>query len=195
MEGKNTREIILQEALNLFSNKGYSAVSMRDIATAVGIRASSIYHHFSGKQELFEALIQKANDVKDCLQTVFMNALSKAGTVEEEAFVQAGVFFVTGYLQNIQVAPLLKVLECERFHNEDADRVWQELLIFAPLEHETNVFRMLRERGEIVDDIAAEELAVEYQAAIMLAYFSGDIKQLQTQLQYFYKRVFIQDRR
>lgn len=195
MDEKNTREIILQEALNLFSNNGYAAVSMRDIATAVGIRASSIYHHFSGKQELFEALIQKANDVKNSLQAVFINAFSKAETVEEEAFVQAGMFFVTGYLQNIQVAPLLKVLECERFHNEDADRVWQDLLIFAPLEHETNVFRILRERGEIVDDVAAEELAAEYQAAIMLAYFSGDIKQLQTQLHYFYKRVFIQDRR
>ncbi len=194
MEEKNTREIILQEALRLFSDKGYAAVSMRDIAAAVGIRASSIYHHFSGKQELFEALVQRANDVKDSLQAVFINAFSKVGTVEEEAFVQAGVFFVTDYLQNIQVALLLKVLECERFHNEDADRVWQELLIFAPLEHETNVFRMLRERGEIIDD-SAEELAREYQAAIMLAYFTGDIKQLQTQLQRFYKRVFIHDRR
>ncbi len=190
MEEKNTREIILMEALKLFANKGYAAVSMRDIATAVGIRASSIYHHFSGKGELFEALIQKANDVKDSLQAVFMNALSKAGTVEEEAFVQAGVFFVTGYLQNTQVAPLLKVLECERFHNEDADRGWKELLIFAPLEHEANVFRLLRERGEIVDNITAADLAVEYQAAIMLAYFTGDINQLQTQLQHFYKRVF-----
>ncbi len=191
MEEKNTREIILQEALNLFSNKGYAAVSMRDIAAAVGIRASSIYHHFSGKQELFEALIQKANDVKESLQTVFMNALSKAETVEEEAFVQTGEFFVTGYLQNVQVDPLLKVLECERFHNEDANRAWQELVIFAPLEHETNVFRVLRERGEIVDDMAVEELAAEYQAAIMLAYFSGDIERLKSQLHHFYKRVFI----
>ena len=191
MEEKNTREIILQEALNLFSNKGYAAVSMRDIAAAVGIRASSIYHHFSGKQELFEALIQKANDVKESLQTVFMNALSKAEAVEEEAFVQTGEFFVTGYLQNVQVDPLLKVLECERFHNEDADRAWQELVIFAPLEHEANVFRVLRERGEIVDDMAVEELAAEYQAAIMLAYFSGDIERLKAQLHHFYKRVFI----
>lgn len=190
MEEKNTREIILQEALELFASKGYAAVSMRDIAAAVGIRASSIYHHFSGKQELFDALIQKANEVKDSLQTVFLNAFSKAGAVGEEAFVQAGVFFLTEYLQNSQVAPLLKVLECERFHNEDADRAWHELLILAPLEHETKVFQMLKRRGEIVDD-GAEALAAEYQAAIMLAYFTGDIKQLQIQLQRFYRHTFI----
>lgn len=193
MEEKNTREIIMLEALGLFATKGYAAVSMRDIASAVGIRASSIYHHFSGKQELFIALVQKANDVKDNLQAIFLNAFSKVGAVEEEAFVQAGVFFLTGYLQNPQVAPLLKVLECERFHNEDADRAWRELLILAPLEHETNVFRMLKEREEIVDD-GAEELAAEYQSAIMLAYFTGDVEQLQAQLHRFYQRVFKQEK-
>lgn len=193
MEEKNTREIIMQEALGLFAVKGYAAVSMRDIAAAVGIRASSIYHHFSGKQELFDALVQKANAVKDSLQAVFLNAFSKAGAVGEEAFVQTGVYFLTGYLQNPQIAPLLKVLECERFHNEAADRVWRELLILAPLEHETNVFRMLKERGEISDN-AAEELAAEYQAAIMLAYFTEDIKLLQVQLQRFYQRVFMKEK-
>ena len=95
MEERNTRELIMQEALNLFAEKGYAAVSMRDIATAVGIRASSIYNHFSGKQELFDALIQKANAVKYSLQAVFMNAFSKVETVEEEAFVQTGLFFLT----------------------------------------------------------------------------------------------------
>jgi len=189
MEEKSTREIIMDEALALFAVKGYEAVSMRDIAAAVGIRASSIYYHFSGKQELFDALVQKAKGVKDSLQTVFLNAFSKAGAVDEEAFIQAGVFFLTGYLQNAKVAPLLKVLECERFHNEEADRAWKELLIFAPLEHEANVFRLLKERGEIADD--AEALAAEYQAAIMLAYFTGDIERLQVQLQRFYRRVFI----
>lgn len=191
MEEKNTREIIMQEALGLFSTKGYAAVSMRDISAAVGIRASSIYHHFSGKQELFDALIQKANGVKDSLRVVFLNAFSKAGAVGEDAFVQTGIFFLTGYFQNPQVAPLLKVLECERFHNEDADRAWRELLILAPLEHETNIFQMLIEREEIVDD-SAEDLAAEYHSAIMWAYFTGNENQLQVQLRRFYQRVFKQ---
>lgn len=191
MEEKNTRELILQEALNLFADKGFAAVSMRDIAGAVGIRASSIYHHFRGKEEIFNALIQKANDVQESLKAVFMNALSKGESVEEEAFVQTGVFFVTGYLQNVQVSPLLRVLECERFHNEEADRIWKELLIYEPLKHQTKVFEILKQRGDIVEDIPAEQLASEYQASVMLAYFTGDIKQLQMQLQHFYMRYLI----
>lgn len=193
MEERNTRELILQEALRLFSDRGYAAVSMRDIAAAVGIRVSSIYHYFNGKQELFNALVQKVNNIKNNLQTVFLNAFSKAGAVGEEAFVQTGVFFLTGYLQNPQVEPLLKVLECERFHSEDADKAWHELLIVTPLEHEKHIFQMLKERGEIVND-DAEELAAEYQAAIMLAYFTGDMKQLQKQLQRIYRRTFIHNK-
>lgn len=49
---------------------------------------------------------------------------------------------------------------------------------------------MLKERGEIVDEVA-EELAAEYQSAIMFAYFTGDVKLLEIQLQRFYQRVFI----
>ena len=189
MEERNTRELIMQEALNLFAEKGYAAVSMRDIATAVGIRASSIYNHFSGKQELFDALVQKANNIKNSLQAVFLNAFSKVEAVEEEAFVQTGVFFLTGYLQNPQIAPLLRVLECERFHNEDADRAWRELMISAPMEHEVNIFKMLKMRG-IIEDENAEDLAVEYQSAILLAYFTKDLEQLQRQLRRFYRRIF-----
>lgn len=190
MEEKNTRDLIMQEALVMFAAKGYAAVSMRDIAAAVGIRASSIYHHFEGKQELFDALVQKANDMKEHLKAVFLNAFSQVESVEEEPFVQAGISFLTGYLQHPQVEPLLRVLECERLHNEEADKAWSELLFRAPLEHEANVFRMLKERGQIIED-DAEELAAEYQAAIMLAYFTGDVVQLQKQLRRFYQRTFM----
>lgn len=189
MEERNTRDLIMQEALDLFAEKGYAAVSMRDIATAVGIRASSIYNHFCGKQELFDALVQKANNIKNSLQAVFLNAFSKVEAVEEEAFVQTGVFFLTGYLQNPQIAPLLRVLECERFHNENADRAWCELMLSAPLEHEVNIFKLLKTSG-IIEDEKAEDLAAEYQSAILLAYFTKDEEQLQRQLRRFYQRIF-----
>ncbi|MDD3306460.1 MAG: TetR/AcrR family transcriptional regulator, partial [Acetobacterium sp.] len=41
MTKRNTREIILEEALNLFSVKGYQSVTVKEIAQAVGIKDSS----------------------------------------------------------------------------------------------------------------------------------------------------------
>lgn len=52
-----TKEKILETALDLFSQRGYDGVSVRDIARAVGIRESSLYNHFPGKQAIFDAIV------------------------------------------------------------------------------------------------------------------------------------------
>lgn len=41
-----TKDNIIEQALRLFSAKGFEAVSVRDIARAVGIKESSLYYHF-----------------------------------------------------------------------------------------------------------------------------------------------------
>ena len=51
-----TKEKIFHVAVQLFSERGYDKVSMRDIAAAVGIKASSIYNHFCSKKELLESI-------------------------------------------------------------------------------------------------------------------------------------------
>src|SRR5262245_18574541 len=53
-----TRESILEAALDLFAAHGYAGTSMRKLARAVGIRESSIYNHFAGKDEIIRALIE-----------------------------------------------------------------------------------------------------------------------------------------
>ena len=50
MDTENTRQRILTEALSLFSKKGYEAVSVEQIAKAVGIKAPSLYKHYKSKQ-------------------------------------------------------------------------------------------------------------------------------------------------
>ena len=51
------REIIYQQAANLFRKKGYNATSMQDIADAVGIKPSSIYNHVPSKQAILSGLL------------------------------------------------------------------------------------------------------------------------------------------
>ena len=57
MTKRNTREIILEEALNLFSVKGYQSVTVKEIAQAVGIKDSSLYKHFDSKQAIYDTLL------------------------------------------------------------------------------------------------------------------------------------------
>jgi len=61
---KNTREILLKNAINLFSQKGYSNTSIREIGKKAGISSSIIYHYFKNKEEmLFEIVHSSTKDL------------------------------------------------------------------------------------------------------------------------------------
>lgn len=59
-KNSNTKEAYLLEAMRLFAEKGYEAVSVAEIAQAVGVTTSALYKHYSGKQALFDAIIEKS---------------------------------------------------------------------------------------------------------------------------------------
>ena len=52
----STRERIKAQSMRLFVARGIDAVSVRDIAAAVGMKASNLYAHFPGKQALIQEL-------------------------------------------------------------------------------------------------------------------------------------------
>ena len=56
MEIQSTKEKIIETSIELFSDKGYDKVSMRDIAAAIGIKAASIYHHFPSKRDILKTI-------------------------------------------------------------------------------------------------------------------------------------------
>lgn len=55
---EDTKQRILEKSLELFSTKGYDAVSVGEIAKAVGIKAPSLYNHFPSKQAIFDAILE-----------------------------------------------------------------------------------------------------------------------------------------
>ncbi len=56
-ELKDTRQAVLDAALDLFAESGFHGTGLRDIAGAAGVREAAIYHYFESKEALFEALI------------------------------------------------------------------------------------------------------------------------------------------
>jgi AcrR family transcriptional regulator len=56
------RGTVLDAACLLFADRGYRATSMKDIATALGVRAPSLYNHVSSKQEILYAIMDTAMD-------------------------------------------------------------------------------------------------------------------------------------
>ncbi|MEZ4795726.1 MAG: TetR/AcrR family transcriptional regulator [Flavobacteriaceae bacterium] len=57
MKYETRKDEIIQTSAILFKKKGYSAVTMRDIAKAMGIKAASLYNHINSKQEILSEII------------------------------------------------------------------------------------------------------------------------------------------
>lgn len=56
-KGDQTRMAILNTARVLFSEKGYSAVTMHDICERSGLSRGGLYRHFSSTREIFMAML------------------------------------------------------------------------------------------------------------------------------------------
>ena len=189
MPKENRKELIIQEALKLFSEKGFAAVSMRDLAESAGISVSTIYHYYESKQALAQDMIARATELTAKARDSFFRMLSSTEKVECDPFVRAGVMYVTAYLRHEKIDPLLRMLESERFHEPAAEEAWQKMMFADPIAHEAKVFELLAARGEI-RETDTERLAGEYHGIVMLGYFTGDTDRMTRDLTAFYNRVF-----
>ena len=53
----NTKERILENAIRIFSEKGYFGTSMRDVAKASECSLPTLYYHYTSKNDLFEEIV------------------------------------------------------------------------------------------------------------------------------------------
>ncbi|MGG5487962.1 TetR/AcrR family transcriptional regulator [Gaetbulibacter jejuensis] len=71
MKNETRKDEIIKTAAKLFKEKGYSAVTMRDLATEMGMKAASLYNHINSKQEILkEIIISLAEEFTSGLQEI-----------------------------------------------------------------------------------------------------------------------------
>jgi AcrR family transcriptional regulator len=58
--GNGTRVRALSAAIQLFAQRGFDTTGMRDIATAVGVKAPALYNHFASKEEILAEAMEYA---------------------------------------------------------------------------------------------------------------------------------------
>ncbi len=74
------REKILDAAEDLFAKRGFSGVGMSEIADAVGLGKSSLFHHFRTKVQLYAAVMER---ILGEIETEVVRALAAGGTPVE----------------------------------------------------------------------------------------------------------------
>ena len=125
MEKGNTRDEILNVALELFSVNGYEATSISQLADAVGIRKASLYSHFASKQEILDDVVASVLEGY-AEHSIFANAdwddpefiKDKEGMTAEDAakMIQGQVRYI---VHDPAISRGRKMLVIEQFRNQE----------------------------------------------------------------------------
>jgi len=155
----NTKEKILDEALTLFSEKGYANVFVGDIADRVGIKAPSLYKHYKNKKAIFDAIIEEMNrrfeEQAKAMQINGTDAAADAGiykNLSEDQLLKLGREFFLYYLHDDYNRKFRKMLTLEQFHDTDLAKVYSKLYVDDPLSYQGMLFGFMVMAGVLQTD-------------------------------------------
>ena len=153
----DTKHRILDEALTLFSEKGYANVYVSDIAERVGIKAPSLYKHYKNKRAIFDAIIDEMNHRFE-LQA---QALSISGTdptadaevyknMDEDHLIKLGNNLFRYYLHDSYTKRFRKMLTLEQFQDQELARIYSQQYFDMPLSYQGMLLGLMVSQGLLV---------------------------------------------
>ncbi len=122
MEKGNTKQKIIEAALDLFSAQGFEATSVSQIASAVGIRKASLYGHFENKQAILDALVQEVlKQYEEHSLFASENWEKDAGNLPQTSddavkMIQGQIRYI---LHDRSISSARKMLVIEQFRNQE----------------------------------------------------------------------------
>lgn len=165
----NTKQEILEAALELFSVQGYEATSISQIAEAVGIRKASLYSHFENKQAILDALIETT------LEQYERHSIFAKADWEDPAFAKgmenlspdAVVGMILGQIRYIlhdpQISRARKMLTIEQFRNAQMASLQTKQNYTDVMRYVTGLMGFLIRQGKLKDgdtEIMAAQLCL-----------------------------------
>ncbi len=171
MEKSNTREEILEAALDLFAVNGYEATSISQLADAVGIRKASLYSHFAGKQDILDTVVETVlKGYAD--RSIFVRAdwddpeftKDKTGMTAEDVakLIQGQMRYI---LHDPHISKGRKMLMIEQFRNAELAELQTKQNYGDVLNYFTGMMRFLIREGT-VKNADPEIMAAQFSSPI-----------------------------
>ena len=155
----HTKHKILDEALTLFSEKGFANVFVNEIAERVGIKAPSLYKHYKSKQAIFDAIIDEMNHrFEQQAQALTIDGTDPAADAEvyknmdEDHLVKLGTDLFKYYLHDSYTRRFRKMLTIEQFQDKDLARVYSKQYFDMPLSYQGMLLGLLVSQGLLVTE-------------------------------------------
>ena len=144
----DTKERILLTSLQLFAQRGYEAVSVSDIAGALGITKGALYRHFENKRAIFDAILWRmeqgdAEQARD--HELPEGAAETDGAAYEASTVGHIVSFSRAmfryWTEDPFAAPFRRMLTLEQYRSNEMGRLYRQYLSAGPLGYVADLLR------------------------------------------------------
>ena len=173
MKQEDTKQKILDKALELFASKGYDSVSVGEIARAVGIKAPSLYNHYESKKAIFDAIVEATAaryerdtdkidiHVQDAGQDIpVFTEITEADLIDK-------VRQLFSYsLHDVTVSRFRRMMTIEQFRSPQLAELYTNRYVGRVVAYHAEIFRSLIEAGKIHNE-DLEPLSMMYVAPII----------------------------
>ena len=173
MKQEDTKQKILDKALELFSVRGYDPVSVDQIARAVGIKAPSLYNHFPSKQAIFDAIVESTaaqyetdtDKISIHVQNAAQDVPAFTKITDEILFEKVRQIFEYS-LHNDTISRFRRMMTIEQFRSPELAALYSGRYVERVLEYHAGIFRALIAAGEITAE-DPDTLAMLYVSPVL----------------------------
>ena len=169
----NTKNIILEKALELFSRKGYDATTLREIAKEVGITQSSLYKHYKSKEDIFISIFNEMKSrydeesSKDSIH-ITNDSLSDGthfSAMNRETIADSVINLINYSIDDEFVSRTRKLITIEQFRNKEISKLYTQRYVDRMVDYHKALFSIFKEKGLFfAPDI--DSAALQYTAPI-----------------------------
>lgn len=180
MSTTSNKDKIFQAAVRLFAQKGYANVSMREIAREVEIKAASIYNHYSGKEALFDAIVDY---FRDELQKQVYKAYEITEDLNARYFLEKTLEVNESFFRIPVISDISTIIFREQFQNEKIRTMLLEELIKQPRKVYAKYFEKLMALGHI-RSMNPVMLAIEYHSYFIYRFYENSLATQYSQIDF-----------
>lgn len=198
-----TKERIVDEALTLFSSKGFKGTSVKNIADAVGIKDASLYKHFASKQEILDTIMENlgrhiaamSENFGLPVETDLESAVKVYAQFDEKKLVEFSNRIFLFYLKDSFISRFWRMGNIEQYQNAEVYGIFKQFFMVDSITYQTALFAEMSKEGIFIE-ADPQVMAMNFYTPIffLLSKYSNDtehekeaLEQLDKQIREFYR--------
>ena len=155
----STKDLILEEALRQFSEKGFAGTSMSEIAKPLGITKAALYKHFESKQQIFDEIIAESEnryaEIFEKLSVHFDGGqpdkqdVAVYSSISIEGLCECVLTFVRFSMNDEYSRQVRRMLTISQFQSGELGEMYTKRYVDAMLRYDERLFEQLIRSGTI----------------------------------------------